>query len=81
MNHEPAQESKSRDRSHLFTVRVWMEESSNAQYEWRGKLQCVLTGEIRYFREWSALLKFLQEMLPKDERKEVNSQGGDDAAP
>ena len=47
--------------SHLFTVRVWREELSADRIEWRGKVQHVLSGETRYFRDWQTLLDFIQE--------------------
>ncbi|MCX6032872.1 MAG: hypothetical protein NT169_26750 [Chloroflexi bacterium] len=49
-------------RSHLFTVRLWLEEFADGGSEWRGKVQHVLSGETRYFRNWHALRVFLQEM-------------------
>ena len=49
--------------SHLFTVRLWMEELGNSQTEWRGQVQQVLTGEKRYFRDWSTLIEFLMMRL------------------
>ena len=50
-------------RSHLFTVRVWEEEIGADQTEWRGKVQLVTSGEVRYFREWDALVPLLLTML------------------
>ena len=49
--------------SHLFTVRLWREEVSSGQSEWRGKVQQVSTGEAHYFREWEALVSILLQML------------------
>jgi len=49
-------------RSHLFTVRVWKEEVRNGQIEWRGKVQLVNSGDVRYFREWAALVPLLIAM-------------------
>ena len=49
--------------SHLFTVRVWQEELGNGQREWRGKVQHVHSGEVRYFREWSTFVAVLLKML------------------
>lgn len=48
-------------RSHLFTVRVWAEPLGDGQLEWRGRVQHVLSGERRYFRDWPALERFLLE--------------------
>jgi hypothetical protein len=50
-------------RTHLFTVRVWEEEIGADQTEWRGKVQLVTSGEVRYFREWAALVPLLLTML------------------
>lgn len=51
-------------RSHLFTVRLWLEEVEAGQVEWRGKVQYVASGEVRYFRAWSTLIDHLIAMLP-----------------
>ncbi len=53
--------SEQRYRSELFTVRLWRERLDD-HWEWRGKVQHVVTGEIRYFRDWRVLLDFLQEV-------------------
>lgn len=50
-------------RSHLFTVRVWQEDLSEGQTEWRGQVRLVTSGDVRYFREWSALVPLLVTML------------------
>jgi hypothetical protein len=54
-------------RSHLFTVRVWQEEIWTDQTEWRGKVQLVTGGEVRYFRGWAALVPLLIDMLSEVE--------------
>jgi hypothetical protein len=53
----------SQHRTHLFTLRLWPEALGEGQTEWRGKVQHVLSGEARYFRDWAALVAFLQETL------------------
>ena len=50
-------------RSHLFTVRVWQEDLGEGQTEWRGQVLLVTSGDVRYFREWSALAPLLVTML------------------
>jgi hypothetical protein len=60
----PLNENQTPARSHLFTVRVWLEELGDGQVEWRGQVQHVMSGQTRYFRDWSTLLAFLQGMLP-----------------
>ena len=54
-------------RSHLFTVRVWQEEIGAGQTEWRGKVQLLTTGEVRYFREWAALVPLLLTLLSESQ--------------
>ncbi len=51
-------------RSHLVMVRVWREDLGEGRIEWRGKIQHVSTGEVKYFREWQTLIACLAEMLP-----------------
>ncbi len=50
-----------RSRSHLFMVRVWLEELGQGKTEWRGKVQCVASGQARYFRDWQTLVAYLEE--------------------
>ncbi len=52
-------------RTQLFAVRVWLEDLGQGQSEWRGEVHHVISGEIRYFRNWPALLALLEAMLPK----------------
>ncbi|NJN84558.1 MAG: hypothetical protein HC802_21250 [Caldilineaceae bacterium] len=59
MTHKDFATRRSRRRTHLFTVRLWCEAKSDGQQEIRGKVQHVLTGEVEFFREWSALEEFL----------------------
>jgi hypothetical protein len=60
--------------SHLFTVRVWLEELGHGQTEWRGQVQHILSGKSRYFRNWASLLAFLQEMVSGDEGERGQNQ-------
>lgn len=60
-------------RSYLFTVRVWQEEIGTDQVEWRGKVQLVTNGDVRYFRGWMALAPLLLTMLSElDSNPEPN---------
>ena len=49
--------------SHLFTVRIWREELGDGRIEWRGKVQHALSGEARYFREWTELIAFVRQQV------------------
>ncbi len=50
--------------SYLFTVRMWLEQLGKGSTEWRGKVQHVLSGQTRYFRDWQALITFIRDALP-----------------
>ena len=57
MNPKTLQDNQS---SHLFTVRVWREPLGQGHSEWRGQVRHVLSGEVRYFREWAQLVAYLE---------------------
>lgn len=74
-------------RSQLFTVRVWLEPDAlhpNARppSKLRFKAQHVLSGEVRYFRDWPALVVFLLSVAQADEGtpSESHLSGEDDVA-
>lgn len=48
------------DGTHLFTVRLWTESLGENHVEWRGQARHVLSGRVHTFREWPALIAFLQ---------------------
>lgn len=49
--------------SHLFILRLWLEDLGSGQTDWRGKVQHVNSGEARYFRDWPTLEAFMQGLL------------------
>lgn len=50
-------------RSFVFTVRVWREALSSQQFEWRGQVEFLSTGEQVFFRTWQGLIEILQSFL------------------
>jgi hypothetical protein len=46
--------------SHLFSLRLWCERLEDGRLEWRGRVQHVLSGERRYFRDPQALVEFME---------------------
>jgi hypothetical protein len=44
--------SKAQAATHLFTMRVWIEETDHGRSELRGALTHVLTGKIGQFQDW-----------------------------
>lgn len=69
-----------RQQSHLFTIRMWQEELGEGRSEWRGKVQHVQSGEVWYFRQWSALVASLEKVLAEFETRSRSGQSdiGDD---
>jgi hypothetical protein len=62
-------------RTHLFTVRLWVELFGDDQREVRMQVRHVLSGETRYFRTWSDVAAFvLAKMQAVD--AENRSKGG-----
>ena len=53
-------------RTNLFTVRVWGERVSREERIIRIKVQHVLSGEVRYFRNWSDVLVFVMSIVATD---------------
>ena len=49
--------------SQLFTVRVWYELLEADRWEVRMQTRHILSGETRYFREWSLLAAYLVSKL------------------
>lgn len=49
--------------SHLFTIRLWTEPLGDGQIERRGRVHHVLSGERRSFRDWAALVSYLEAKL------------------
>ena len=47
--------------SHLFTVRIWIEFVDCETDLLRIKVQHVLSGEVRYFRDWGEAVAFIAE--------------------
>jgi hypothetical protein len=65
-------------QSQLFTLRIRPEALGQGRTEWRGKVQHVASGEARYFRDWPALITFLEETLSE---LPENSQGKEGSEP
>lgn len=54
-------ENQAGKHTQLFTLRVWVEDVGDGRTEIRGQIKHVLTSETVYFREWDALVAFLQQ--------------------
>jgi hypothetical protein len=49
--------------SHFFTLRLWPEEMGAEEPAWRGRLQHTVSGEVRYFQGWEALVELVQLLI------------------
>jgi hypothetical protein len=57
-------------RPHVFILRLWQEDLGNGQTDWRGRVQHVSSGEVRFFRDWPALEAFLEGRLHQNKTGE-----------
>jgi hypothetical protein len=62
-------------RTHLFTVRLWVEPFADDQYEVRMQVKHVLGGETRYFRAWPDVETFLLAKLQELEAANRRGEG------
>ncbi|MCE7986386.1 MAG: hypothetical protein DYG89_34880 [Caldilinea sp. CFX5] len=64
-------------RTHLFTVRLWVEPFGDAQGEVRMQVCHLLSGETHYFRTWPEVVAFLLAKMQAltDEKR---GEGGDE---
>ena len=62
--------------SHLFVLRLWPEDIGSGQTNWRGKVQHVNSGEVRYFRDWPALEAFVDELFRRGDQEELHTREG-----
>jgi hypothetical protein len=70
----PAGEPRRPARSQLFALRLWQAKLGNGQSEWRGQLQHVVGGQIRYFRDWPTLIRQLGELLSETDAMPLNGK-------
>lgn len=53
--------------SSLFLVRLWVDEATEKDAAWRGRVVHVLSGQAHDFRDWQTLSRLLLEMMPGPE--------------
>ena len=66
--------------SHLFTLRLWLEDLGNGQTDWRGSIQHVSSGEARYFRDWPTVETFVEGLLCTIDAEGIHAAEGEKAA-
>lgn len=54
----------------VFTIRLWQEKLDANHVEWRGEVKNIVSGEVRYFRDWNTLARLLPHMLNDEEGEE-----------
>ena len=64
---------QSSQSSHLFMLRLWLEDLGSGQTDWRGKVQHVNSGEARYFRDWQTLEAFMEGLLRRIDTEGAHS--------
>jgi hypothetical protein len=61
----------------IFTIRLWQEELDADHIEWRGEVKNILSGEVRYFRDWKTLAILLPRMLSEGDEYHLDSESED----
>lgn len=59
-------------RSQLFTLRLWTEPGVLPPNEIRFRVQHLPSGEVRYFRDWSALIAYLTSVFGNEEEHTID---------
>lgn len=73
-------DNEQKSNSHLFTIRVWIEDDADNQMQCRGKLKHIPSGEIRYFRGWTSLIPLMLNLLRRYPSPQINEQNEDQPA-
>ena len=53
--------------SHLFMLRVWVEDREPEPIEWRGRVQHVYSNQSFTFRDWPSLIEYVLEEIRRAE--------------
>ena len=57
-------------RRYLFTVRLWREDPSADQAEWRGQVHYASDGDRRTFQDWPELIAFFTAKLEESKQED-----------
>ena len=62
--------------SRSFLVRIWIEprEIPKQAFEWRGKIQDVMSGESKYFKNFDDMVAFVVLHISQDLQKTKGSK-------
>jgi len=50
-------------QAQTFTLRIWVTNQKDDSLEWRGRIQHIQSGEVRYCRNWDAFIAYVEEVL------------------
>lgn len=60
-------------QSFLFTFRLWQSRDAHGDAAWRGRLEAVTTGQVRYLNDLQNVTALLRELL-RELETETRSQ-------
>lgn len=63
-----------RNLSHFFTIRLWFEPLTQDEVSVRIKVHHVLSGDVRYFRDWLRAVEFIAEYSISEEKQLSNTE-------
>jgi hypothetical protein len=55
--------SHTQPRARTFIVRLWLEDLGDGNFEWRGRVQDVISGQVTFFRGWERLVATIVNTL------------------
>lgn len=66
--------------SHLFTIRLWFEPTDSRRIALRMRVHHILSGDVRYFREWSQVIEFIGKYSAQPKHQPVAVQQTEQSA-
>jgi hypothetical protein len=68
--------SKERSRSYLYLLRLWSEDESNLQGEWRARIQHIFSGETHTFQACPQIVDVLLKLSGGEESGQAEEARG-----
>jgi len=62
-NKPQSEPAESGSQAQMFTLRIWVTNQEDANLEWRGRIQHIQSGEVRYCRNWDTFTAYVEEVL------------------
>jgi len=50
-------------QAQTFTLRIWITNQEGTHLEWRGRMQHIQSGEVKYCQDWDSFIIYVEEVL------------------